>query len=373
MHNAISIMSHAVKKLCLAGILVAFLMGLTSVVVPEHAYADSPTYTMSVIGKDTPSNVAPGDSFTVSLTLENNENSQYTMYAMSATVRYNTNLLEVESLSTNNKIDVYTRDAGDGWTDAVLNFKASTLKGVTWDNGISLMDITFKALDEGSTSMMIQRANISNSTGMGRYACTCNDAVITIASSSSSGNVTPVVPSPDESEGTTEGVAAPEADPSTLEGDTSDTMTDEERAEYEATQTGTLATNSATDSSSNANGSTKNATSDSTLLDSSNNAEGQLPVLLYVLIGALIIAVIALVVGIVIHKRRQKSAVMDFSGSAPSAAHATKAAQAAPASSASNASSANPASSAPSAATENHAAHASHAKKDSSTEVPSSK
>lgn len=372
MHNAISVMSHAVKKLCLAGILVAFLMGLTSVVVPEHAYADSPTYTMSVIGKDTPSNVAPGDSFTVSLTLENNENSQYTMYAMSATVRYNTNLLEVESLSTNNKIDVYTRDAGDGWTDAVLNFKASTLKGITWDNGISLMDITFKALDEGSTSMMIQRANISNSTGMGRYACTCNDAVITIASSSSSGNVTPVVPSPDESEGTTEGVAAPEADPSTLEGDTSDTMTDEERAEYEATQKGTLATNSATDSStnsssSNASGSTTNTTSDSTLLDSSNNAEGQLPVLLYVLIGALVIAIIALVVGIVVHKRRQKSAVMDFSGSAPSAA------QAAPASSASNASSANPASSAPSAATENHAAHANHAKKDSSAEVPSSK
>lgn len=297
MGNAISAVTNVMKKACIVCVLVAALAGLTVAIAPQRAYADSPTYTMSVVaGEDAPSSVAPGDTFTVSLELQNNGSSQYTMYAMSATVRYNTGMLDMASLDTNNSIDVYTKDAGDGWTDAVLNFKSPTLKGVTWDNGTSLMNITFVAREQGSTSMEIRRVNISNSTGMGSYACTCNDAVITVSTSS---GVAPVEPSTGESVGTTAGVDAPEADPSTLEGvDTSDEMTAEEKAEYEATRNGELASGSAS------------ASGDKASVDASKDgkaADGQTPVMLYVLIGALVIAVIALVAGVIVHKRRKQA------------------------------------------------------------------
>ena len=307
MNNAATMVSSLIKKACIACLLILSLTGLALAVSPAQAYA-SPTYTMSVVGSDVPSSVNPGDSFTVSLTLENNDSSSYTMYAMSATVRYNTSMLEVVSMNTNNNIDVYTTSAGDGWTDAVLNFKASSLSGTTWDNGTSLMDVTFKAVDEGSTSMMIRRANISNSTGMGKYACTCNDAVITVTGSSEEASVAPVETSTSESEGTTEGIDAPEADPSELEGvDTSDTMTEEEKAEYEATKNGTL--NAGSSSSSSTSGSASgSASGDSTGLasGSSGTDDGQTPIILYVLIGALVVVVIALIVGVIIHARRSK-------------------------------------------------------------------
>lgn len=298
MGNAVSAVINVMKKACIACVLVAALAGLTAAIAPQRAYADSPTYTMSVVaGEDVPSSVAPGDTFTVSLELQNNGSSQYTMYAMSATVRYNTGMLDVASLDTNNSIDVYTKDAGDGWTDAVLNFKSPTLKGVTWDNGTPLMNITFVAREQGSTSMEIRRVNISNSTGMGSYACTCNDAVITVSTASDA--AAPVEPSTSESVGTTAGVEAPEADPSTLEGvDTSDEMTDEEKAEYEATRNGELASGSSS------------ASGDKASVDASKDgkaANGQTPMMLYVLIGALVVAVIALVAGVIVHKRRKQA------------------------------------------------------------------
>ena len=304
MNNAVTTAIDLVKKTGIVCALIACLVGaacLGSMLAPQRAFADSPTYTMSLVGEDVPSSVSPGDTFTISLKLENNENSQYTMYAMSATIRYSTSMLEVVSLETNNGIDVYTKDAGDEWTDAVLNFKANTLKGVTWDNSTPLMNITFKASEQGSTSMMIRRANISNSTGMGRYACTCNDAVITVSNGSSSSGTEPVAPSTNESEGTTSGVDAPEADPSTLEGvDTSDTMTDEEKAEYEATKNGSLASSASSSSDSAADDKASMTSSDK------NADDGQTPVLLYVLIGVLVVAVAALIAGVVIHKKRQQ-------------------------------------------------------------------
>ena len=107
MGNAISTATNVMKKACIVCVLVAALAGLTAAIAPQHAYADSPTYTMSVVaGEDAPSSVAPGDTFTVSLELQNNGSSQYTKYAMSATVRYNTGMLDVASLETNNSIDV---------------------------------------------------------------------------------------------------------------------------------------------------------------------------------------------------------------------------------------------------------------------------
>lgn len=305
----------------LIGFCLALALSAACVVAfpPHHAYADAPTYTMAVVGEDVPSSVAPGDSFTVALTLENNQSSEYTMYAMSATIRYDTNMLEVTSMDMNNNIDVFTRDAGNGWTDAVLNFKASSLSGVTWSNDMPLMYITFNALEQGTSSVLIQRVNISNSTGMGRYACTCTDAVITVSESSSDA-VLPVTPSDSESEGTTEGVDTPEADPSTLNGkDTSDTMTDEEKAEYEKTRGAAGTTSGSSDSKSGSSNNTSSGStssgsgtsSDSTALGSGSSAPAtgiQLPVTLCVLIGVLVVAVIALVIGVVVHKRRSQNA-----------------------------------------------------------------
>lgn len=298
------------KKIALVCALCMTLAGFAAALVPQRAYADSPTYRMSVVGENTSSAIAPGDSFTVALMLENNESSQYTMYAMSATVRYNTSMLEVSSLNTNNGIDVYTRDAGDGFTDAVLNFRATSLKGVTWDNGTPLMEVTFNALEQGSTSMTIQRVNISNSTGMGRYACDCTDAVITV--STSAPNVEPIAPSTDVSEGTTEGVEAPEADPSTLDDeDLVASMTDEEKAEYEATKNGEVAANA----SSSASGA-----ADSAALSKDGKATGDdqgMPTVLLVLICALAVVVIALISAVIIHKR--KTAQGDAAGAATGA------------------------------------------------------
>lgn len=304
--------------LCFVAVLLALLCAAVSIAAaPRSAFADSPTYSMAVVAEDVPSSVAPGNSFTVALTLENNQSSEYTMYAMSATVRYDTSMLEVVSMDMNNNIDAFTRDAGDGWTDAVLNFKASSLSGVTWSNDTPLMYITFNALEQGTSSVLIQRANISNSTGMGRYACTCTDAVVTI-SNDTSGDVNPVAPSDNTSEGTTEGVDAPEADASATAGkDTSDTMTEEEKAEYEKTRGAAGATNGSSNSSSgssNSSSSSNNGTGtsgDTAALGSSGNAPAtgiQIPVTLAVLIGVLVVAVIALIVGILVHRRKKGAA-----------------------------------------------------------------
>ena len=300
MSFATSSISRATKKLAAACALVVALAGASAAVAPQTAYADSPTYTMSVTGDS--SSIAPGDTFTVSLDLSNNESGSYTMYAMSATVRYNTSMLEVVSMDMNNGIDVYTADAGDGWTQAVLNFKARTLKGITWNNG-SLMNITFKALEQGSTAMMITRVNISNSTGMGSYACTCNDAVITVSESGGSG----VAPSDDESEGSTGGVEAPEADPSELTDD-GDEMTEEEKAEYEATKNGELGAESASSASaSSAASSSSSAATAGSMSDGGSGASADDDsAILYVLVGCFVAAVVILAVGVVVHKRRSK-------------------------------------------------------------------
>lgn len=185
MDNAAIMAVNRAKKTGALCALIALLVGFAFVAFPVRAYA-APTYTMSVVSEDAVVDangsyqVAPGDTFTVSLMLENNQNTSYTMYAMSATVRYDTSMLEVVSKSTNNKIDIYTTSAGNTREDAVLNFMAGTLKGVTWENGTPLMTVTFKALKEGTTPITIQRANISNSTGMGKYACTCNNATFSV-------------------------------------------------------------------------------------------------------------------------------------------------------------------------------------------------
>ena len=296
MSFATSIMSNAAKKLAAACALVLVLAGASAAVAPQVAYADTPTYSMSVLGDG--SSIAPGDTFTVSLNLDNNEGSSYTMYAMSATVRYDTSMLEVVSMDMNNGIDVYTASAGGGWTQVVLNFKARTLKGTTWNNG-SLMDITFRALGEGSTSVMITRANISNSTGRGSYPCACSDAVVAI--STSGGGIS----SDDNSQGSTSGVDAPEADPSTLTDEELE-MTDEERAEYEATKNGELVVG-ASSSSASASASASKGGTDSTSLSGGDKAaaDGDTPTLLYVLVGCFVAAVVILVVGIAIYKRRK--------------------------------------------------------------------
>ena len=185
MDNAAIMAVNRAKKTGALCALIALLVGFAFVAFPVRAYA-APTYTMSVVSEDAivdangSYQVAPGDTFTVSLMLENNQNTSYTMYAMSATVRYDTSMLEVVSKSTNNKIDIYTTSAGNTREDAVLNFMAGTLKGVTWENGTPLMTVTFKALKEGTTPITIQRANISNSTGMDKYACTCNNATFSV-------------------------------------------------------------------------------------------------------------------------------------------------------------------------------------------------
>ena len=185
MDNAAIMAVNRAKKTGALCALIALLVGFAFVAFPVRAYA-APTYTMSVVSEDAVVDangsyqVAPGDTFTVSLMLENNQNTSYTMYAMSATVRYDTSMLEVVSKSTNNKIDIYTTSAGNTREDAVLNFMAGTLKGVTWENGTPLMTVTFKALKEGTTPITIQRANISNSTGMDKYACTCNNATFSV-------------------------------------------------------------------------------------------------------------------------------------------------------------------------------------------------
>ena len=120
-----------------------------------------------------------------------------------------------------------------------------------------------------------------------------------ITVSTASDAAAPVEPSTSESVGTTAGVEAPEADPSTLEGvDTSDEMTDEEKAEYEATRNGELASGSSS------------ASGDKASVDASKDgkaANGQTPAVLYVLVGALVVAVIALVAGVIVHKRRKQA------------------------------------------------------------------
>ena len=283
----------------------AMLCCVVSFSLPGKAFADG-TYSLSVAGGSSEA-IKPGDTFTVNVNLANNESSSYTMYAMSTTLRYNSDMLELVDYSTANRVDAYTSaqsGSWSGWTDIVLNYKANTLKGSTWESPNSILTLTFRAVGEGSSDIMFRRVNISNSTGMGRYPCVCTDATVTIAYNSPS---TPgVSDSQGISEGTTGGVSAPEADPSQLEGDFDlNNLTPDERKELEEMGYDVDALIAGKDGTPKTSASGKESSSAS-MSSAGSGAQGNdmSPVFVGLLVG-LGVAVVALIVALIVYFRRK--------------------------------------------------------------------
>ena len=204
-----------------------------------RAFADGdPTNTLYFVSDA--SSLEVGDQFALSLVFERDGQSAFQMYAFSATLRWDTDALELVGYETD-RLDAYVATQ-DSYADLVLNYLSSSLAGTTWESPATILTMTFQVRQSGTTKVAFRRANVANSTGMGRYASTCFDADVYVgdagANAGSSGlgggTITTVVPAETPSAGTTEAVAADENDvaqapsaPALL------TLTEEERAELE--------------------------------------------------------------------------------------------------------------------------------------------
>ncbi len=202
-------MFEATKRLCthvtvLFVCLLVVVVGSLLVGTGEKAFADSPSYTATITSDA--ETLVPGDQFTVTVNLARDGASEYPMYAMSATIRWDSDMLSLVKYDCGN-LDAYTTYE-DGHGDIVLNYLSRSLSGTTWESPVSVLTMTFEAEAAGTSLVSFQRVNVSNETGMGKYACVCTDANILVGTPEAPEEDTPALtPSEEESSGTTEGTA----------------------------------------------------------------------------------------------------------------------------------------------------------------------
>ena len=202
-------MLEVTKRLCIrVAVLLACLLvviaGAPFVGTGEKAFADSPTYT-ATITSDAEA-LVPGDQFTVSVNLARDGASEYPMYALSATIRWNSDMLSLVNYDSGN-LDAYTTYE-DGHGDIVLNYLSRSLSGTTWESPVSILTMTFEAEVAGTSSISFQRVNVSNETGMSKYTCVCTDATVVVGTPGTPEEESAVTPSGEESSGTSEGTAS---------------------------------------------------------------------------------------------------------------------------------------------------------------------
>lgn len=300
--------------------LVLFALSFGCVVfAPNKAFADSPTYTFALEGSgDAPSTLNEGDEFTIVGSLECNEQSNFKMYAISTTVRYNSDMLELVSSSAYGDTVLHTSSCSGSWsgyTDVVCNVMSYTTSGQNWSGPLDFETLTFKAKKSGSSTVMVRRANISNSTGMGSYAVDCTDLNVNVTSPSSSSSEPAIVASDSTSEGTTEGVEAEEQDPNAVHDD------EAELAAWEEARNSDEAKELAEGESSTSDGATGG--SDSATMATDDEAASQANTISPVLIGVIIVVILAALVAaiLVLRKKTRDSDSQDIDNLAHGSAH----------------------------------------------------
>lgn len=231
--------AHISRVSAAAALVAAFslVVALFAAAAPVRAFADeAPTYTMTMTS-DAGDTIKPGDTFSVTVNITRDGAQTFPMYALSTTIRYDADMLEMVGYTCGTNIDAYTTEqTGDwaGYNDIVLNYLSRSIKGTDWQSPTSILTMDFKAKEEGTTTIMVHRVNVSNTTGMGSYACQCTDNDVTISTQPASGG-SAVTPSSRTSEGTTAGVEAEEVDLSSLPDEIDwSNLTAEEEAELKA-------------------------------------------------------------------------------------------------------------------------------------------
>lgn len=278
----------------------------------NKAFADSPTYTFTLESSgDAPSTLNEGDEFTIVGSLERNEQSDFKMYAISTTVRYNSDMLELVSSSAYGDTQLHTSACSGSWsgyTDVVCNVMSYTTSGQNWSGPLDFETLTFKAKESGSSTIMVRRVNISNSTGMGSYAVDCTDLNVNVTSpsSSSSSSEPAIVASDSTSEGTTEGVEAEEQDPNATHDD------EAELAAWEEARNSEEAKELAEGGSSTSDGASGG--SDSTTMASDDETSSQANTISPLLIGVIVVVVLAALVAaiLVLRKKTRNSDAEDI-------------------------------------------------------------
>ncbi len=154
-------------------------------VLPAAAVDTSRSYAfeVSVNGEENAA-VEPGETVEVKLSLTRTDDSgPMTIYAMSAVLRFNTNLMELENLTANTGISsTVTELSGslEGWSDVTLNYLAPSMDGSEWENGITLVTLTLKAARYGSSLIQMRRGSVSTYSGMDSFSSALGSAVVSV-------------------------------------------------------------------------------------------------------------------------------------------------------------------------------------------------
>ena len=203
----------ALQKLCAIVVLVCCALLVVVSLAPQRAFADGPSYTFDLqVQGEAPQVLQAGDTFTVSGVLERSDQSSFPMYAISATIRFNSDMFELVESSAYSDV-VVTQNAlsgsWQGYTDIVCNVMSMSTNGKTWEGPVDFVTFTLKAKEAGSSFIAVRRVNISNSSGMGSYACDCSDLSVRVVSEapeegSSAANSPAISTASTESAGTTE-------------------------------------------------------------------------------------------------------------------------------------------------------------------------
>ena len=152
---------------------VALLVASTQ--LASTAFADD-SYDLSLKASSSSGSIAAGDTIVVSEVLSKDGAESFPLYALSTTVHYDTQALELVSYEAGEaKGDLYDQSG-----DVVFNTYSRSLAGYVMSNGSTVCSLTFKVLTTESTSISVTRVNMSNYTGMRKMPCTANGITIAV-------------------------------------------------------------------------------------------------------------------------------------------------------------------------------------------------
>ena len=189
----------------LAGRMLAFVLAALLLAPAALAVDESQRYAFDLtVDGAQEKTVNLGDTVTVQLALSRTDSAgDFTMYALSATLRFHSRLFTLESVQVRDGVScTVTPQSGgwEGWTDVTLNALASNIiGGDVWSAPAVLVTLKLKASAVGAAEVMTRSGVVSTASGMDSFFAVTNDIQITVKDTGGEGTEpdTPTIP-PDE-------------------------------------------------------------------------------------------------------------------------------------------------------------------------------
>ena len=152
---------------------------------PVSAVDTSQSYVLSVTSEGESSfSVDKGEPATVQLKLDRTDrDGSFLMYAFSCRIRFNSSMLELAEYTPHTGVDVTVTElsgALSGWSDITLNALSASFNGTSWNDPETVLTLTFRGRQYGSSALMIRNASVSTCSGMESFYCETKDAQVNV-------------------------------------------------------------------------------------------------------------------------------------------------------------------------------------------------